>query len=170
MDFMIVKCDSSHLDALVGFYDEVIDYLDATVNYPLWTKGVYPSEETVASYIKRGAQYACLDGDRIIGAFALTEGSYPDGAPWSLPLRNDEYLVIHSFATHPDRIGGGVGRQVMEWCIARAKALGYRAMRLDVIPNNPSVRLYERLGFRYVGSMDLGVEGIPNFELYELNF
>lgn len=169
MSFTIVKCDLSHLDALVSFYDEVIDYLDATVNYPLWVKGVYPAADTVSAYIERGAQFACFDGGRIVGAFALTEGSYPD-AGWSVDLRGDEYLVIHSFATHPDLIGGGVGRQVLEWCIDRAKSLGYRAMRLDVVPNNPSVHLYERLGFKFVGLADLKVEDVPEFELYELNF
>ncbi len=170
MSYNIEKCDVSQLDALVEFYNAVIDHLDATVNYPLWTKGVYPAEGSIRGYIHRDAQYACIKDGRIVGAFALTEGDYPE-VGWSVPLRGDQYLVIHSFATLPEVSGRGIGRGVVQWCIDRAKKLGYRGMRIDVVPSNsPAAKLYEKLGFRWVARADLDVEGVPLFDLYELNF
>jgi putative acetyltransferase len=67
----------------------------------------------------------------------------------------------------PEARGSGAGRALVEAVIARARELGYRAMRLDTLPTMDSARsLYLSLGFtpteRY---NDNPVPGVLFFEL-----
>ena len=62
MNYFIEKCEQEQLDALVHFYETVLDFLVTTVNYPKWTPGVYPCKESIADAISKGEQYMCLDG------------------------------------------------------------------------------------------------------------
>ena len=67
----IEKASLPHLDALTEFYDRVTDHLEATVNYPKWTKGVYPSRESIQRAIEDGVQYICTSDEKAVGAFIL---------------------------------------------------------------------------------------------------
>lgn len=81
--------------------------------------------------------------------------------------------LCHTLATNPDVQGKGIGKQMVEFCIRYAKENGYKAIRLDVVPENiPSRRLYEKCGFHYIGDVDLEreIEEIPIFSMYELVF
>lgn len=175
MSFIIEKCDRSHLDALDVLYDRVVEHLEATVNYPKWTRGVYPCRDSISRAIDAGTQYVCRDGDRAVGAFILNDdpqGDYSVGE-WRKPLRDKEFAVIHTLAVLPDESGRGIGRAMIEYCIERSKALGYKALRLDVVPGNlPAIKLYTRMGFEFAGEKDLrrGFDELTTFELYELNF
>jgi GNAT superfamily N-acetyltransferase len=46
--------------------------------------------------------------------------------------------------------GQGVGSRLMERLIEQGRADGFRGLSLSVDPRNPAVRLYERLGFKYL--------------------
>ena len=51
-----------------------------------------------------------------------------------------------------------------------AAAQGKKALRLDVYEKNtPAMRLYEKCGFRYIATVDLGYSnhGLKWFKLYE---
>jgi len=47
----------------------------------------------------------------------------------------------------PVHRGGGLGRQALELIAGEATKLGVRALHLQVRPDNPAKRLYERSGF-----------------------
>lgn len=170
----IIKCDYTYLDALTEFYDRVVDYLIANVNYPRWSKE-YPCRTSIEGAINRNQQYACISDDRIAGAFVLNDdpqGSYEKGN-WSRNLKIGEYEVIHTLAVDQSIKHKGVGSFMTEYIIDKAKADGYKGLRLDVVPGNtPAAALYMRYGFKLVGAYDLdrGYDDIPLFELYELNF
>src|ERR1700685_75125 len=52
--------------------------------------------------------------------------------------------------------GHGVGRALLTWLIAEARAIGYDAMLADTLPSMASaLELYERFGFRRVSSYSL---------------
>lgn len=175
MKYYIEKCEQGHLDLLVDFYEKVLAFLISTVNYPKWTMGVYPCRESIESAISKGEQYMCLDNGRIVGAFVLNEdpqGAYKNGA-WKASLKEGEYVVVHTLAVLPEEYGKRIASFMTKYCIDTARSSGFKAIRLDVVPDNfPAKKLYEKNGFSFAGNADLerGFEDIPFFSLYELNF
>ena len=67
----------------------------------------------------------------------------------------------------PSARGLGSGRALVEASIARARELGYSAMRLDTLPRMDAARvLYRSLGFRPIERYnDNPIEGVLFFEL-----
>ena len=58
----------------------------------------------------------------------------------------------------------------MEFILSYAAQQGIKAVRLDVYEKNtPAIRLYEKLGFGYVDTVDLGYGeyGLDRFRLYQ---
>ena len=170
----IRKCEVADAAAVGAFYDEVVANLCATVNYPKWKYKVYPSVDFAREMAQKGEQYICLDGDEIVGAFVFNDdaqGAY-ENANWSASLKRGEYGVCHAVAIRTSLQGKGLGKQIVDYCIERARQLGHKAIRLDVVPTNlPARKLYEKCGFTYIGDADLerGYEDIPLFSLLELN-
>lgn len=111
----------------------------------------------------------------IFGAAVLNEdpnGNY-DVGDWSKELKKGEYLIIHTLAVDPLHEHKGVGGYMVDKCIDIAESKGYKAIRLDVVPDNiPAINLYKNKGFTFAGIKDLSrnIEDIPLFGLYELNF
>lgn len=171
----IRKCKESDVPAVGEFYDRIVRWLDAHINYPKWMYKLYPSEHSARAMTKEGAQYLCAEDGRIIGAFVLNtdpEGAYHKGH-WSRELPDGSFMVIHALAVAPEYQGKGLGSEIVRFCIETAKAGGYRAIRLDIVPGNlPAQKLYEKNGFSYIEDADLerGYAHIPIFSLYELNF
>ena len=171
----ITRSDMSHLDALTEFYDKVTARLEATVNYPKWTRGVYPGRESITKAIESGIQYICTVDGKTVGAFILNkdpQGSYGAGE-WEKEVSEGEYMVIHTLAVSPDCARQGIGQAMIKFALERAKAEGCKAVRLDVVPDNiPARKLYEKAGFTFAGEKDLdrNIPEIPLFALYELNF
>jgi len=169
----IRKCQESDIVSTGAFYDKVITWLDAHINYPKWIYRIYPSEGSVREMVRSGAQYICTDDQTIIGAFVLStdpQGNYSRGN-WTCDLREGSYLTLHAFAVEPDIHGQGLGSKMLQFCIEKARSEGYKALRLDIVPTNiPARRLYEKNGFQYVGEADLerGIEDIPVWSLFEL--
>lgn len=170
----IILCDESYVKKVAELYDEVTLYLENHVNYPKWKYKQYPALNSVINAVKNGTQYACCDGESLVGAFVLNDdpqGNY-DVGNWSRKLSRSEVLIVHSFAILPRLQQKGVGGRILERIIELAKNKGAKALRLDIVPTNtPAKRLYEKHGFKYVGEYDLnrGSNDIPAFCLYELN-
>ena len=174
MDMIFTRCRKTQLQQVFGFYREVVKHLEATVNYPKWDDD-RPTAQGLSDAIDHGELYILTDGDEIVGAVALgedPEGDYGVGE-WSVSLERGEYLTVHLFAVRPAYARRGIGNQMVRECIRVAKENGYRAIRLDTVPDNhPANALYVKNGFTYAGTKDIrrGIPQIPVFNLYELNF
>ncbi|MBP3871438.1 MAG: GNAT family N-acetyltransferase [Faecalicoccus sp.] len=171
----IRKCHEYDIEDTGRFYDDVAYWLTNHANYPQWIYQVYPNEESVEQQIKARAQYIYTIDETTYGAFALTnkpQGAFHKGQ-WSKDLSDGSYMVIHALAIHPKSQRQGIASEIIRFCINCAKRQGFKAIRLDVIPNNiPARSLFEKNGFHYVGDVDLevGIKDIPAFSLYEYNF
>ncbi len=174
-DVNIRKCSEEDIVRVGRFYDEVILWLNDHINYPRWIYKVYPAESSVRSMVETGSQYICQSGGSILAAFALNtepQGNYQKGN-WNRVLPDGSYMVLHALAIDPQMQRQGIGTEIIQFCIDKAKTLNCKAIRVDIVPANcPTRRLFEKNGFVYAGDADLGLDigGIPAFSLYELNF
>lgn len=170
----LVKCDDCHLEMLAELYGQVVARLTAGVNYPKWSRD-YPCRESIRDCIEKGEQFLCLEEGKPVGAVVLNEnpGGRYEAGEWTRNLALGEYLVIHTLAVSTRFSGMGLGGKIVDSCIGYARQHHYKAVRLDVVPENiPAAHLYRKKGFRFAGTKDLerNIPDIPVFDLYELNF
>ena len=91
------------------------------------------------------------------GVIAVDDG-FPVGAAWYRRFTADApgYAFVDeetpelAIAVVPSRRGRGIGEELLRGLLEQAREAGYRALSLGVERGNPSIRLYERFGFREV--------------------
>jgi GNAT superfamily N-acetyltransferase len=94
------------------------------------------------------------------GVLALDERDQPIGAAWYRLFAHDqpgygflaESIPELSIAVRPSFRGRGVGTALLNALVRLARDEGHAALSLSVEPDNPARKLYERVGFRKVGS------------------
>ncbi len=69
----------------------------------------------------------------------------------------DEQTPELSIAIVPSRRGSGLGSELLDALLERARTEGYHAISLSVERGSPAIGLYERHGFTQVGEDDGGV-------------
>ncbi|MHB8072728.1 GNAT family N-acetyltransferase [Desulfosporosinus fructosivorans] len=171
-EFTISKGEITDLPMIVGLYNELHDALENGINYPLWKKHVYPNAETAIEGITTETLYIIKDRDCIVGTIILNHCQYEayGKLKWTVNAENNEIIVIHTLAVHPNYFGLGVARILMKFGEDLAFAKGMKAIRLDVSVNNlPAIKLYEKCGYTLVGEVDLGLNiiGLELFKCYE---
>ena len=80
-------------------------------------------------------------------------------------------FVIKTFVVHPEYFGKSVAKSMLDFACDLATEQGIVSIRLDAYESNmPAIRLYEKNGFNYVDTVDLGIGetyGLKWFRLYE---
>jgi putative acetyltransferase len=113
-----------------------------------------PEAELAALPAGYDAILLARDSEQIAGCVALR------------PLEDGACEMKRLFV-RPTARGSGAGRALVEAAIARARELGYAAMRLDTLPRMDAARaLYLSLGFRPAERYNENpIEGVLFFEL-----
>lgn len=169
----IEKLKSDRLITCAQFYEHVITDTPDMDKYGRWKRGLYPTEEDIENYIKKGAMYALSEGSVVIGAMAVTmnQGNDYHSINGSLSLADDEVAVIHILAVNPDYRGQGFGKRLIDEAVSIARKNGKKALRLDALASNsPAHRLYKNKGFVYRGMQNLYAAntGHTDFLFFEL--
>ncbi|MBQ7918553.1 MAG: GNAT family N-acetyltransferase [Lachnospiraceae bacterium] len=160
------------IDNVAALYDELNDYLESHINYPGWIKDIYPIREDAESGIHEESLFVAIEEGKIVGTVILRHEP-EDGyslADWHNNLEYNEIFVVYTFAVHPQFLHQGIGKKLMEFVIEYAIQMNMKAVRLDVYEKNiPAIRLYEKLGFQYIDTVDLGYGkyGLDWFKLYQ---
>ena len=161
------------IDELEQLYNDLNDYLDANLNYAGWKKDMYPTRREAENGLKEGGLFVLKIGDRIAGSVILShrqEAAYFK-AKWGVAAEGDEVMVVRTLVTHPDSLKQGVSQELLQFAKVYALEKGCKAIRLDVAQQNmPAISLYEKCGYSYVDTVDLGLpyEHLKWFRLYEL--
>lgn len=169
----IEKGNESHIDELEKLYDDLNDYFSSRTNYPGWIKHVYPIRETAIQAIENETLFVALSGERIAGSVILNhlpEDAYGE-VKWLVDADYRDILVVHTLVVHPSFFGKKVGTFQLNFAKEYAVEQSCKSIRLDVSENNiPAIALYEKMGYKYVGTVDLKLpyEHLKWFRLYEL--
>jgi ribosomal protein S18 acetylase RimI-like enzyme len=160
------------IDELEQLYNSLNDRLSATINYPGWMKGVYPIRKTAEDGISEGCLYVAVYNNKIIGSIILRHVPEPAYIPvrWMKDLDYEKVLVIYTFVVHPDYSRQGVGDEILKFVSNLGSQSNIKSLRLDVYENNlPAICLYEKSGFHYIDTVDLGLSeyNLHWFRLYE---
>ncbi|MGL6105006.1 MAG: GNAT family N-acetyltransferase [Romboutsia sp.] len=172
MDIIIRLGIEDDIDKLEELYDELNDHLENSINYPGWKRGIYPIREDAVNGIKESALYVASINDRIVGSIILShkpEPAYSD-VIWQKELSYSNVFVIYTFVVHPKYFNQGIGKALIEFSNEHGMNNNVEALRLDVYEGNlPAIKLYEKLGFKYIDTVDLGLEhyGLKWFRVYE---
>lgn len=172
MDLIIEPGKASDIDELEKLYDDLNDYLSAGINYPGWLKGVYPVRKNAIDGIEHGNLYAAKHNGKIAGSLILSHKPEPAyyKAKWQFESDYSDVFVVYTFVVHPDFLKCGVGKALMDFASDYAIRSHVKSIRLDVYEKNmPAIRLYEKCGFKYIDTVDLGLGnyGLDWFRLYE---
>ena len=172
MKFVIESGTPADIDELEEQYDNLNDNLSATTNYPGWIKGIYPVRENAVAGIEDNTLFVLRCNGKIAGSIILDH--HPDEAynsvSWKVDVDYSSIFVIRTFVVHPSFLKMGVGRALMDYSFEQAQQSGIKSIRLDVYENNlPAISLYEKCGFEYIDTVDLGLGnyGLNWFKLYE---
>ena len=172
MKFVIESGTATDIDELEKLYDDLNDYLSATTNYPGWIKGIYPIREDAVAGIENNTLFVVRHDGKIAGSIILDH--HPDEAynnvRWKIEADYSHIFVIRTFVVHPSFLKMGIGRALMDYSFELAQQSGIKSIRLDVYENNlPGISLYEKCGFEYIDTVDLGFGnyGLDWFKLYE---
>jgi phosphinothricin acetyltransferase len=131
-------------------------YNDAVANTTaIWNETEVDLEnrrQWFAARKERGFPVLVTERDGAIAGYA----SYGD---WR-PFEGFRHTVEHSVYVHWDHRGAGIGRQLMEALIARARAGSIHVMVAAIeAGNTASISLHERLGFRVTGTFsEVGIK------------
>lgn len=166
------KGTQADIESLTKLYKELVDYLQGTFNYPGWIKDVYPIRQDAENGVSSHTLYVAEEDDQIAGTIILNHKSEPAYHPvkWNIEADDNQIFVVHTFAVHPSFLKAGVGTQLLSFAEKLAQKEKLRAIRLDVFEKNfPAIALYEKCGFHYVDTVDLGLscQGLDYFKLYE---
>ncbi|MFA9462794.1 MAG: GNAT family N-acetyltransferase [Velocimicrobium sp.] len=173
MNSIIESGIESDIDQVAQLYDDLNDFLNSGMNYPGWMKGIYPNRRDAEVGIAKGTLYVAKIAEEIVGTIILNHEPEPAYSKAGWKDKNSDYsriFVVHTFAVHPSHLKKGIGMELMNFVNRHAIEQGATSIRLDVYENNiPAIMLYEKSGFEYVNTVDLGLGryGLHHFKLYE---
>ena len=172
MDIIIELGKENDIDKLEQLYNDLNDYLEKRVNYPGWKKDIYPVRQNAVDGIKHDNLYVARNNGKIIGSIILSHEPEPAyyNAKWAFESDYTDVFVVHTFVVHPDFLKCGVGKDLLDFSVEYSIKSHIKSIRLDVYEKNiPAICLYEKCGFKYIDTVDLGLGnyGLDWFKLYE---
>ena len=133
---------------------------------PQWDES-YPTDDDFIPDIRSGSMYLVYKGTRLAGAYTLTDiplDRFRHGA-WRYP--DESYLTLQRPAMHPDCMGFGVPKKVLDHIIADLRAKGVQNLRADICPENLFDRkLFRKAGFEKVGEAQFNGASVDLMELH----
>ncbi len=172
MDIIIELGTIKDVDELEQLYNALNDYLAVNINYSGWKKGIYPIRQNAVDGIENKHLYVAKYNGRIVGSIILShepEAAYKE-AVWEFESDYSDVFVVHTLVVHPEYIKGGIGKKLMNFAFWHGQEQHMKAIRLDTYEKNlPAIHLYEKCGFKFIDTVDLGLEsyGLKWFRLYE---
>ena len=122
------------IDSLEELYNNINDYLESTINYPGWKKGIYPVRKDAEDGIREGNLFVAVENGDIIGSMILRHEPEPAylNVSWQAELDYSNVLVIYTFVVNPKFLKRGVGKNMLDFIEEYAMDNKIKSIRLDV--------------------------------------
>lgn len=117
---------------------------------------IYPDSDTIEQDISQGALFAYFSDGKIAAIMVLNESFDPsyDTVDWSPRIKRPRF--VHRLCVSPMFRKKGIAKTLMEYAEKEAIGNGFDSIRLDAYSKNPAaVKLYQNLGYRMAGEVDL---------------
>ncbi|MCJ0743747.1 GNAT family N-acetyltransferase [Pedobacter montanisoli] len=117
----------------------------------VFTEHQAPTQGTVYTDPTTDALYELFRAEKSILWVAEDEGAKILGCCGIFPTPglDEDCAELVKFYLHKDARGKGVGRALMEKCVASAKNLGFKKLYLESLPEfATAVNIYEKQGFK----------------------
>ena len=170
MSIIVRRATTNDINEIACLYDDLNDYLAEHENYPRWKKGVYPSREHAEEALAAGELYVAVINEKVAGTvvYSAEQGEAYQSVAWQIEY-DVPVIVICKLAVHPEFLGCGVGKALLDYAAILGKKQGAKAIRLDTyVENFPAARLYEKCGYKNMGLVDLGLEEIYGLKWYKV--
>jgi GNAT superfamily N-acetyltransferase len=108
-----------------------------------------PRQDALAYWFRPDTHTYVAESDgRVVGTYILRANQLGPGS----------HVANAAFMVAPNAQGQGVGRAMGEHCLNEARRLGFRAMQFNFVvsTNKSAIRLWQRLGFKIVGTLPDG--------------
>lgn len=158
MNIKIKPAKAGEIKKIYNFYKEVCEGLESEKYSPLWKFGTYPCMEDLENHINNKNMFIAVIDDRIASAMAT--------------INHGDYSSLHLFTVHSDYRNRHLGRLMIMKLIEIAKERKNSKIMLDVVKGNlPAEKLYQNMGFEYIGEKSEFIErvGKVDFNIYEYN-
>jgi ribosomal protein S18 acetylase RimI-like enzyme len=103
------------------------------------------SEQSLREQMKKGHEFILVSQDDNEVGFASSSMIEPGTCK------------LHKIYVLPSEQGRGTGRFIIDYLLAKIKAKGVRALRLNVKRDNPAKSFYEKMGFSIIGEEDIDI-------------
>ena len=134
----------SDRDAIWTIFHDVIASADTYAFDP-----EMPRQDALAYWFRPGTHTYVAESDgRVVGTYTLRANQLGPGS----------HVANAAFMVAPNAQEQGVGRAMGEHCLNEARRLGFRAMQFNFVvsTNESAIRLWQRLGFKIVGTLPDG--------------
>ena len=156
MSIDIRLAEAGEIDKIYNFYEAVCKELEGAKYSPLWQIGYYPCIDDIENHINNKNMYiAVIDG--IIASAMAT-------------VNHGDHSSLHLLAVHSDFHNQHLGRLMMNKLFEISKERKNSKVILDVVKGNlPAEKLYQKMGFDYIGEKTEYIERVGNvdFNIYE---
>lgn len=150
MEYQFRQAEPEDIKEVTTLYKNAIQHMIDGEIYQ-WDE-IYPNEEVLAGDIKKKEMYLLTGDEKLLACIVINEDQDEAYAPAPWKYTAGRIAVIHRLCVNYEYQGIGNGRRTMQLAEGIIKASGYSAVRLDAFSDNPFARrLYEKLGYTYVG-------------------
>ncbi|WP_308752510.1 GNAT family N-acetyltransferase [uncultured Anaerotruncus sp.] len=173
MEINVRIAEERDVARVATLYERLHDYLETHENHPRWKRGIYPTLANAEEGFEKGWLYVAEADGELVGSviYLREQGEVYSQIAWPKEVPGDNVYVVHVLVVHPEFFGMGVGKAILDYVCTMGKEHDIGAVRLDVYEKNASaIRLYEKCGFSYRGTIDLGLEelyGLKWYHVYE---
>lgn len=160
---MIRKATSQDIEQVENSYTELLLHEKEHGAYTVWQLGVYPTKTTAEKALSEDALYV-MEQDGEICASIIANNVQPEEygqINWKCQAEQSEVIVIHLLCVRPSKAGHGIGKELVQFIIEKARHMNCKTVRLDTgSQNKPAVSLYTKLGFELAGTSTMSIGGL----------